>query len=41
MAALFEKHPYVLLDGEAEAGSSLQRPACIAIPNEKIAAAHV
>jgi FkbM family methyltransferase len=43
MAAFFEKHRYVLLDGEAEARSPLQRPVwnTIAIPNEKIAAAHL
>ncbi|MBI5260643.1 MAG: FkbM family methyltransferase [Bradyrhizobium sp.] len=43
MAAFFETHRYVLLDGEAEARSPLQRPVwnTIAIPNEKIAAARL
>jgi FkbM family methyltransferase len=43
MAAFFEKHRYVLLDGEAEVRSPLQRPVwnTIAIPSEKIAPAHL
>lgn len=42
MAAFFERHHYVLLDGESESRSPLQRPTwnTIAIPNEKIATAH-
>ncbi|WP_210200106.1 FkbM family methyltransferase [Bradyrhizobium sp. ARR65] len=43
IAAFFQKHRYVLLDGEAEVWSPLQRPAwnTIAIPSEKIAAEHL
>lgn len=43
MAAFFAKHRYVLLDGESETRFPLRRPVwnTVAIPNEKIAAAHL